>query len=65
MLKYVIKRFLQMIVMLFALSVILFLMVRLIPGDPVTMMLGKALAPRRLPPSVLAWGWTIRSRSST
>lgn len=41
MLKYVIKRFLQMIVMLFALSVIVFLMVRLIPGDPVTMMLGQ------------------------
>lgn len=41
MLKYVVKRFLQMLVMLFALSVIVFLMVRLIPGDPVTMMLGQ------------------------
>lgn len=41
MVKYVIKRLLQMLVMLFALSVIVFLMVRLIPGDPVTMMLGQ------------------------
>lgn len=40
MFRYVLKRFLQMLVMLFALSVIVFLMVRLIPGDPVTMMLG-------------------------
>lgn len=41
MVKYVIKRLLQMLVMLFALSIIVFLMVRLIPGDPVTMMLGQ------------------------
>lgn len=41
MVKYVIKRLLQMIAMLFALSIIVFLMVRLIPGDPVTMMLGQ------------------------
>ncbi len=41
MVKYVIKRMLQMLVMLFALSIIVFLMVRLIPGDPVTMMLGQ------------------------
>ncbi len=40
MLKYVVKRILQMIPMLFILTIVVFFMVRLIPGDPVTMMLG-------------------------
>lgn len=40
MLKYVLKRILQMIPMLLILSLVVFFMVRLIPGDPVTMMLG-------------------------
>ena len=40
MAKYILKRFLEMLLMLFVLSIIVFLMVRLIPGDPVTMMLG-------------------------
>lgn len=41
MAKYILKRFLEMLAMLFVLSIIVFLMVRLIPGDPVTMMLGQ------------------------
>lgn len=41
MLKYVVKRFLQMIPMLIVLTLVVFFMVRLIPGDPVTMMLGQ------------------------
>lgn len=40
MLKYIVKRILQMIPMLLILSVVVFCMVRLIPGDPVTMNLG-------------------------
>ena len=40
MLKYIVKRLLQMNPMLLILSVIVFLMVRLIPGDPVDIMLG-------------------------
>ena len=40
MLKYTIKRILQLIPMLLILSVIVFLMVRMIPGDPVKNMLG-------------------------
>ena len=40
MLKYALKRILQMIPMLLILSVIVFLMVHLIPGDPVDIMLG-------------------------
>ena len=40
MIKYTIKRLLQLIPTLFALSLIVFFMVRLIPGDPVEIMLG-------------------------
>lgn len=40
MIKYIIKRILQLIPMLLILSVIVFLMVRMIPGDPVKNMLG-------------------------
>ncbi len=40
MVKYALKRMLQMIPMLLILSIIVFFMVRLIPGDPVTMSLG-------------------------
>ncbi len=38
--KYLIKRFLQLIPTLLILSFVIFYMVRLIPGDPVTIMLG-------------------------
>ena len=40
MLKYVCKRLLQMIPLLFAVSVIIFLFIRLIPGDPARMIAG-------------------------
>lgn len=40
MLKYAVKRILQTIPMLLVLSLIVFLMVRMIPGDPVDIMLG-------------------------
>ncbi len=40
MIKYVLKRILQLIPMLLVLSLIVFLMVRMIPGDPVKNMLG-------------------------
>jgi ABC-type dipeptide/oligopeptide/nickel transport system permease component len=40
MLKYIVKRILQMIPMLLILTLVVFFMVRLIPGDPVTMSLG-------------------------
>lgn len=40
MLKYITKRILQMIPMMIILSIVVFCMVRLIPGDPVTMNLG-------------------------
>lgn len=40
MVKYILKRLLQLIPMLLVLSLIVFLMVRMIPGDPVKNMLG-------------------------
>ena len=45
MLKYAFKRILQLIPMLLILSLIVFLMVRLIPGDPVANMLGVDVPP--------------------
>lgn len=41
MIKFIGKRILQMIPMLFILSVVVFFMIHLIPGDPVTMALGQ------------------------
>lgn len=40
MLKYTIKRLLQLIPTLLVVSIIIFLMVRLIPGDPITLLYG-------------------------
>ena len=40
MLRYIFKRLLQLIPMLLILSLIVFFMVRMIPGDPVKNMLG-------------------------
>ena len=40
MLKYTIKRLLQLVVMLFVLTIVVFYIVRLIPGDPASAMLG-------------------------
>lgn len=45
MLKYFFKRILQMIPLLFALSIIVFFLVRLIPGDPVSAMIGPGIPP--------------------
>jgi ABC-type dipeptide/oligopeptide/nickel transport systems, permease components len=40
MLKYVLKRLLQLIPTLFLVSIVVFLMVRIIPGDPITLLYG-------------------------
>lgn len=45
MVKYFVKRILQMIPLLFALSIIVFFLIRLIPGDPVSAMLGPGIPP--------------------
>lgn len=48
MLKYAAKRIIQLIPLLFALSVIVFFLVRLIPGDPVTAMAGPDIRPENI-----------------
>ncbi len=40
MLKYILRRLLQLIPTLFLVSVVVFLMVRIIPGDPITLLYG-------------------------
>jgi len=43
--SYVIKRILNLILMLFAVSIIIFLLVRFIPGDPARTMAGEHASP--------------------
>ena len=45
MLKYIVSKFVSLIVILFAVSILVFLMVHLIPGDPVLNMLGLQAPP--------------------
>jgi peptide/nickel transport system permease protein/oligopeptide transport system permease protein len=45
MLSYVLKRFLSMIPVLFGISLLLFLMLRLLPGDPAQVLAGQMAAP--------------------
>ena len=63
MLKYIVKRILQMIPMMIILSIVVFCMVRLIPGDPVTMSLGMG-AGKPLPLRQPALVWTSRCGSN-
>lgn len=63
MLKYIVKRILQMIPMMIILSIVVFCMVRLIPGDPVTMSLGMG-AGKELPLRQPALVWTSRCGSN-
>ena len=44
-LNYIIKRILQIIPVLLFVTILIFLMIRLIPGDPVTVMLGEKATP--------------------
>ncbi len=43
--NYIIKRILQIIPVLFVVTILIFLMIRLIPGDPATVMLGEKATP--------------------
>ena len=45
MLKYIVSKFVSLVVILFAVSILVFLMVHLIPGDPVLNMLGLQAPP--------------------
>lgn len=65
MLKYIVKRILQMIPMMIILSIVVFCMVRLIPGDPVTMSLGMGAGKEKpLPLRQPALVWTSRCGSN-
>lgn len=61
MLKYIVKRILQMIPMMIILSIVVFCMVRLIPGDPVTMSLGMGAGKALRQPALV---WTSRCGSN-
>ena len=58
MLKYIVKRILQMIPMMIILSIVVFCMVRLIPGDPVTMSLGMGAGKEAIAAETAALVWT-------
>jgi len=54
--SYVIKRILNLILMLFAVSIIIFLLVRFIPGDPARTMAGEHASPEILETMRKKWG---------
>ena len=43
--KYVIKRLLSLIPVLFIVSIVIFMLIHLVPGDPAAMMLGEQATP--------------------
>lgn len=47
MTKYVLKRLLMLVPVLLGISIVVFLVIHLIPGDPVTVMLGEKASPER------------------
>jgi len=48
MTQYILQRFVQLVVVLFILSIVVFTIVRLIPGDPAAVMLGTEATPQAL-----------------
>lgn len=54
--NYIIKRFLNILVMLFAVSIIIFLLVRFIPGDPARTMAGEHASKEILDEMRKKWG---------
>ena len=62
MLKYIVKRILQMIPMMIILSIVVFCMVRLIPGDPVTMSLGMGAGKKAIAAETARLGLDLPSR---
>lgn len=62
--KYVLKRLLSLIPTIFIVSVVIFLLVHLTPGDPAAAMLGEMQRRRKLRRSIRSWGWMTRSLCS-
>ena len=46
--KYVIKRLLSLIPVLFIVSIVIFMLIHLVPGDPAAMMLGEQATPAQI-----------------
>ena len=61
MLGYILKRLLLAVPTLFAVLTIVFVLVRMLPGDPVVAILGDQATPRRKPTCATNWAWISRS----
>lgn len=64
--KYVLKRLLSLIPTIFIVSVVIFLLVHLTPGDPAAAMLGEDATAAEIAAlrSIRSWGWMTRSSCS-
>ncbi len=61
MAKYLLRRFVQLVVVTFIISVLVFLLVHLLPGDPATVILGlERHRPQPGRPAASSWGSTSR-----
>ena len=68
MLIYLLRRLLELLLVLFGVSVLVFSMIRLIPGDAVLILLGAntEITPERgFSRCATSWAWTCRRRCST
>lgn len=62
--KYVLKRLLSLIPTIFIVSVVIFLLVHLTPGDPAAAMLGEDATAAEMRRSIRSWVWMTRSLCS-
>ena len=56
--KYLLKRLGQTILVMFLVSILVFLLMSFIPGDPVYAMLGRTSRRRNIRSPMNSWGWT-------
>lgn len=57
MIKYILKRIIQVIPVLLGVSIIVFLMLSLSPGDPARLALGMNAKPEQMRPSTMKMVW--------
>lgn len=62
--KYVLKRLLSLIPTIFIVSVVIFLLVHLTPGDPAAAMLGEDATAAEIAALLRSWVWMTRSLCS-
>jgi ABC-type dipeptide/oligopeptide/nickel transport system permease component len=65
MARYLLKRFFLTLPALWLVLTLVFLMIHIVPGDPVEQMLGEGAAPRQLAQLRHALGWICLSTRST